>query len=388
MTAPSRRLLAAAIVLAMTGLAPAAFAPAAQAADVDNAQDAVRDLGREVEIAAEDHHEIQVRLGERQQQAEAAQARASSQARTIEAIRDELGALAVETFKRGGVDPQLAALVGGAGDYGSSTAALTVMAERRSTSLTDLKEAQVELEQLQTSAQAELDEVAALEADLDQRSQDIQARLADAEGVLADAEAEAARIQAARTEAAEQATRSREAAAAAAQAAAAPVGTDQVVPRESAPAQMDPTGEDQVGGAPAEAAAAPGASGTITCDGFSVQAPNARAATVLAFACGELGKPYSFGASGPNAYDCSGFTMAAWSQVGVALPHSSRAQAGVGTPLSQGDLLPGDLVFSFSPISHVGIYLGDGRMVAAPTAGDVVKIQYLQYLPFTAGTRL
>ena len=121
---------------------------------------------------------------------------------------------------------------------------------------------------------------------------------------------------------------------------------------------------------------------------MSVDVPDARVATVLTFACGEMGKPYSFGASGPNAYDCSGLTSAAWAQVGVSLPHSSKAQAGYGTPVSRSNLRPGDLVFGFSPISHVGIYIGGGRMVAAPSAGDVVKIQSLQYIPFNSAVRL
>ncbi len=101
-----------------------------------------------------------------------------------------------------------------------------------------------------------------------------------------------------------------------------------------------------------------------------------------------MGKPYQWGAAGPGSYDCSGLTSAAWAQVGVSLPHSSKAQAGYGTSISSGNLQPGDLVFSFSPISHVGIYIGGGRLVAAPSAGDVVKIQSLQYLPFTTAVRL
>ncbi|WP_340295684.1 C40 family peptidase, partial [Aquipuribacter hungaricus] len=141
-------------------------------------------------------------------------------------------------------------------------------------------------------------------------------------------------------------------------------------------------------GAPAAGQAPAASAGTMSCGGVSVDVPTDRVATVLAFACSQLGKPYVWGASGPNAYDCSGFTMASWAKAGVSLPHSSRSQAGVGTRVSEGDLRAGDLVFSFSPISHVGIYLGGGKMIAAPSAGDVVKIQSLQYLPYTAGTRL
>ncbi|MGV8082112.1 MAG: NlpC/P60 family protein [Coriobacteriia bacterium] len=87
-----------------------------------------------------------------------------------------------------------------------------------------------------------------------------------------------------------------------------------------------------------------------------------------------LGAPYRWGAAGPNAFDCSGFTMFVYSQVGVSLPHSSSAQYGCGERVSRADLEPGDLVFFGSPIHHVGIYVGGGMMIHAPHSGDVVKI--------------
>ncbi|MFC6852066.1 NlpC/P60 family protein [Aquipuribacter hungaricus] len=365
-------------------------APAAQASDVEDARAEVQELGREVEVAAEAYNEARVQTEAQKQHVAAAQARVASQATAVEAMQDELGALAVETYKRGGVDPQLVALVGSVGSYATSTSTLTVMAERRSVSLSDLKEATDDLEALQAAAAVELEQVAAMEADLAGQKTAIEARLAGAEDVLAAAEAEAARIEAARVAAAEEATRSRQAAEAAQALAAGPAVAGTAVAagstaaagtRAAAPAGA-PAGAPAAGQAPAASA------GTMSCGGVSVDVPTDRVATVLAFACSQLGKPYVWGASGPNAYDCSGFTMASWAKAGVSLPHSSRSQAGVGTRVSEGDLRAGDLVFSFSPISHVGIYLGGGKMIAAPSAGDVVKIQSLQYLPYTAGTRL
>lgn len=95
---------------------------------------------------------------------------------------------------------------------------------------------------------------------------------------------------------------------------------------------------------------------------------------VVSIAKRYLGAPYSWGAAGPNAFDCSGFTMFVYSQVGVSLPHSSRAQIGVGERVSRSDVAPGDLVFFGSPIHHVGMYIGGGMMIHAPHSGDVVKI--------------
>lgn len=95
---------------------------------------------------------------------------------------------------------------------------------------------------------------------------------------------------------------------------------------------------------------------------------------VVSIAMRYLGAPYRWAAAGPDAFDCSGFTMFVYRQVGVSLPHSSRAQIAYGERVSRADLQPGDLVFFGSPIHHVGIYIGGGRYIHAPSSGDVVKI--------------
>jgi cell wall-associated NlpC family hydrolase len=91
-------------------------------------------------------------------------------------------------------------------------------------------------------------------------------------------------------------------------------------------------------------------------------------------AMAQRGKPYVWAAGGPNSYDCSGLTAYAFAAAGVGLPHSSRMQSQMGQAVSRDQLQPGDLVFFYSPVSHVGIYIGNGQMVHAPTSGDVVKV--------------
>lgn len=107
--------------------------------------------------------------------------------------------------------------------------------------------------------------------------------------------------------------------------------------------------------------------------------PPTRAARseVVAIAKRYLGAPYRWGASGPNSFDCSGFTSFVYRQVGVSLPRTSRAQINAGPRVSRADLQPGDLVFFGSPIHHVGIYVGGGQYIHAPRTGDVVKISSL-----------
>ena len=100
-----------------------------------------------------------------------------------------------------------------------------------------------------------------------------------------------------------------------------------------------------------------------------------RAGVAVHEAYRKLGSPYRWGAAGPSSFDCSGLTMWVWGKAGVSLPHSSQAQYSGGRHVSRGNLQPGDLVFFGSPIHHVGIYIGGGRMISAPHTGDVVKIQ-------------
>nr|WP_275402624.1 NlpC/P60 family protein [Streptomyces sp. SID13031] len=95
----------------------------------------------------------------------------------------------------------------------------------------------------------------------------------------------------------------------------------------------------------------------------------------------QQGDSYVWGASGPSQFDCSGLTMYAWGKAGVSLSHSSKAQYGEGRKVSRADLRPGDLVFYGSPsIHHVGMYIGNGRMVHAPNPGKPVKTDDLDYM--------
>jgi peptidoglycan DL-endopeptidase CwlO len=112
-----------------------------------------------------------------------------------------------------------------------------------------------------------------------------------------------------------------------------------------------------------------------------------RAAVAVQEAYRKLGSPYQWGASGPNRFDCSGLTMWAWGKAGVSLPHSSRAQYSGGRKVSRGNLRAGDLVYYGSPIHHVGIYIGGGRMISAPHSGDVVKIQNAFRSDYAGATR-
>jgi cell wall-associated NlpC family hydrolase len=126
---------------------------------------------------------------------------------------------------------------------------------------------------------------------------------------------------------------------------------------------------------PAPAPAAP-----VVADGGAAQA-------AVSAAMGQRGKPYVWAAAGPGSFDCSGLTQYAFKAAGITLPHSSRMQAQMGQAVSRADLQPGDLVFFYSPVSHVGIYIGNGQMVHAPTSGDVVKVAGVDAMGGYSGAR-
>ncbi len=105
-------------------------------------------------------------------------------------------------------------------------------------------------------------------------------------------------------------------------------------------------------------------------------------------ALAQQGDPYSWGAAGPDAFDCSGLTMYAWAAAGVSLPHSSSSQYGVGMHISRSQVRAGDLVFFYSPIHHVGIAISNTEMVHAPTWGEVVQVASIDSSPYVGATRV
>jgi cell wall-associated NlpC family hydrolase len=117
-------------------------------------------------------------------------------------------------------------------------------------------------------------------------------------------------------------------------------------------------------------------------------APGSAAATAVTVALAQVGAPYVWGASGPGGFDCSGLTSYAYAAAGVSLPHSSRAQSQLGRAVSRSELQPGDIVYFYSPVSHVGIYIGNGMMVHARTFGQPVAVTSVDQGGYAGARRL
>ncbi|SNR70067.1 C40 family peptidase [Blastococcus mobilis] len=144
----------------------------------------------------------------------------------------------------------------------------------------------------------------------------------------------------------------------------------------------------------ARLSAAEQAAVTTAVAGRALQAPRdlpmppGAAGAAIQAALAQVGDPYQHAASGPDAFDCSGLTSYAYAAAGIALPHSSRAQSTLGTQVSRSELQAGDLVFFYTPISHVGLYIGNGMMVHARTYGSPVAVTSVDQRGFRFGVRL
>ncbi len=289
-------------------------------------------LDREVEIAAEAFNEARAAHEALTVEIAATQALIAEQNEIIASLQDSLEARAASMYRTGPFS--FIEVLLGARDFEQFAATwdfLRTLNEREAANIEALAaaraEAQAAEERLavkQAEAKTALDQMASNKAAVEQR-------LAERKRMLAGLEEEIARIEAAERARAEAAAR-------AAISRSTPVVAND---REFPPPTRAPRTE------------------------------------VVNIAKRYLGAPYRWGASGPNAFDCSGFTMFVYRQVGVSLPHSSRAQYGAGERVSRANLQPGDLVFFGSPIHHVGIYVGGGSYIHSPRTGDVVKIASL-----------
>lgn len=235
-------------------------------------------------------------------------------------------------------------------------------------------ERRAELEQTLAQQKDEVGDLTARIAEIERQEAAEAARVEAAR--VAAARAEAARVEATRAEAA----RAARDAAARAEAARTVATEDRTTARPSPPATTPPqTPAPRVTTPPPPQPAAttpfeptpppaaepppPPAAGVRTSGQAAVDA-----------ALTQVGKPYRWGGSGPDSYDCSGLTSWAWAHSGVSLPHSSRMQFASTTPITRGELSPGDMIFFGSPIHHVAIYIGDGRVVEAPYSGTTVRV--------------
>lgn len=320
MSFPSKA-VAAVIGLAFFGaLAPMPSAMAAPS--LGEVQAKVRMLQDEATSAAEGAQEAKVALGILNRTLDGIKVKAAVQGKSLQVIQRSLGAIAVEQYKSGTLTRGLELLFSSNPTlYLSSAGALDALTRRKAGELRKYQAAQQRLSATKLTVNDKLALVVAAQRKFAAQSALAQSKLKEAERLLS---------------ALKKSDRDR-----LAKLAAAQEDADQTSSR-------------------AAAKRAGGVSG--------------RAGVALTYALKHLGDIYVFGAAGLIKWDCSGLTMRAFEAAGVSLPHSAAAQANLGRSVPLNAIKPGDLLFFGNPISHVGIYLGGGKMVHAPRSGSRVKV--------------
>jgi cell wall-associated NlpC family hydrolase len=267
----------------------------------------------------------------------------------LNAARDAVGTLAAAQYRAGSVDPTLQLAFSSSPDaYLERAGLVDQLGSRQQEALRQLAAQQRDTARTRAEADGKLATLRTAQARLADRKKTVEKKLSQAEALLA-------RLTAEQRAAIEAADASRTTAAAAVSGAAATASSVSAA-TTAAPLTNDP-------------------------------APSPRAAQAVAFAYRALGLPYAWGATGPGSYDCSGLTQAAWKSAGVSLPRTTYTQINAGTRVSESQLRPGDLVFFYSGVSHVGLYIGDGKMIHAPHPGAPVRIAPISEMPFAGATR-
>ena len=298
------------------------MAPANAAPSLAEIQAKVRFLEEEATTAAEGAQEAKVKLIALTRTLNGIKAKAAVQGETLSALQKSLGTIAIEQYKAGGLGQSLELLFSSDPTlYLSSAGALDAISRRKSAQLRKYEAAQQRLSATTLTVNDKLALVVAAEKKFKAQSAKAQEKLAEAEALLSKltkAERERLAKLAAQEEDADQAN------------------------------------------SQAAARALSGISG--------------RAGVAINYALKQIGDRYVFGSAGLLTWDCSGLTMRAFQAAGVSLPHSSAAQSRLGKQVSLKSLKPGDLLFYGRPVSHVGMYIGGGKMVHAPRSGSRVKI--------------
>lgn len=282
----------------------------------------VRQLEEDATAAAEGAQEAKVKLAGLTKTLNGIKAKAEVQGQTVSTLQRSLGTIAIEQYKSGGFGQSFELLFSSDPTlYLSAAGSLDALTRRKSAQLRKFEAAQQRLNATTLTVNDKIVLVAAAQKKLAAQSAIALSKLAEAEKLLSKlSKAERERL---------------------------------------AKLAEDEENADQASSLKA-AKTASGVSG--------------RAGIALKYALKQIGDRYVFGAAGMVTWDCSGLTMRAYQAAGVSLPHSSAAQSRMGKKVSFSSLKPGDLLFYGRPVSHVGIYLGGGKMVHAPRSGSRVKV--------------
>ncbi|MFF0448440.1 NlpC/P60 family protein [Streptomyces sp. NPDC004609] len=327
-------------VTVLTATAAAAVALTSQAAQAapqpskNEVKEKVDKLYEEAEKATEKYNGAKEQQTRLQKEVDALQDKVARGQDELNTLRDNLGTVASAQYRSGGMDPAIQLFLSSDPDtYLDQASALDQLGSKQTEALTEIQSKQRTLAQQRKEAQAKLADLADTREQLGTKKREVQTKLASAQKLL-----------------------------------------NSLSAKERASLKKD---ESRANRASARADL-----------GKAVPASQ-RAAAAFAAGQSKIGSPYVYGASGPNSFDCSGFTSWAFAQAGVGIPRTSQAQANAGTRIySQSQLKQGDLVIFYGDQHHVGFYAGNGQVLHAPRTGTVVRYESINNMPFQFGVRI
>jgi len=301
-------------------------------------------LYQEAEVATEKYDGAKEKADAAEKQLNTLRDEAARKTEKLNSARDSLGYVAAAQYRSGGMDPAVQLMLSSNPERYLDGAEFADRVGHRQTAAVALVRQQLrEIEQLRGAAHIELTSLKSRQAELGRQKKTINGKLDQARRLLSG-----------------------------------------LTPQERVQV-------GEVGGTGRASRSTTAARGALAAPGSSAaasDAPNSRAAAAVSYAYQKLGSPYVWGATGPNAFDCSGLIQAAYSSAGVSLPRTTYAQINAGQRVSRSELRPGDLVFFYSGISHVGIYVGDGQMIHAPNPTAPVRLAPIDQMPFAGATRV
>lgn len=343
--------------------------PGAQAAldPIDQAKVRLAQLDEQTSKVQEDYTEAQAALDKAQKDLDRSQRDLKTQSDKVATMRKALGRVALSDYQSGGGVSMTTQLVasGDSGQFLSKLATIQNVTERTSVQFQDFQAEQARLKSMKSQAEADR---ATIESQRNQQAK----LLADAKKKEQEAKQVVDRLTA------QQRAELKRQQAAEAQAAAA-----HAVSRSAG----RPTDQQSALGQPSSSSTQASQTGSQVPIPDPSHGVSSRAQSALNFALAQLGKPYIWGGTGPTDYDCSGLMMASWGKAGVSLPRTAAAQYAAGTPVSTSDLQPGDLVFFYPGITHVGMYIGDGKFIHASSPRTGIKVSVLAQQPSYQGAR-
>ena len=342
----------------------ATAAPAEPKPSIEEVQKKVDALYRQAGTATQQYNKAKAASAEQRSKVDALLEAAAKRADKLNETRRELGSYAAAQYRGGSIAPTATFfLADDPQSYFDQDQLMARMTSRQQKAVADFRTQQKEAAAKRAEATKSLETLTASQASLRTSKQQVQTKLTEARTLLSQLTAEE-KARLAELERKKEAEAERKADELARQQAA----------KETAAAVVAPKTKSGSGTGTG--------SGTGSGSGYS-----SKAEKVLAFARAQIGKPYVWGATGPSSYDCSGLTQAAWKAAGVGLPRTTWDQVKVGTRVSTANLRPGDLVFFYDDISHVGIYKGGGMMIHAPKPGANVREESIYYMPIYGSVR-